>query len=87
MVNMIATPIRWILTMGIGLCGCFMIVSDDMQLRGFAFVLSALLWQGHYVAMMYEADWLRRTGKKMQENRGAPQLGGMASPAGEKRRV
>ena len=52
MVNMIATPVRWLLMAGVAACGCFMISSNDFNTRAFAFMISVMLWQGHYIIML-----------------------------------
>lgn len=52
---------------GVAACGCFMISSNEMEARAFAFMASVLLWQAHYVVMMWEADWMKSAGRKMQE--------------------
>ena len=67
MVTMIATPVRWLLMAGVAACGCFMIASNKMTDRALAFMVSVLLWQAHYIVMMWEADWMRNAGTSMQK--------------------
>jgi len=60
---------------GVAACGCAMIASNDMNARAFAFVISIVLWQAHYVLMMYEADLLRSAGMKSKEAKNAVEAG------------
>jgi hypothetical protein len=54
--NMLATPIRWLLMVGVAASGYFTITSNDMNTRAFAFIGSVVCWQMYYITMMYEAD-------------------------------
>lgn len=71
---MIATPLRWLVMAGVAACGFFTITSDSMNTRAFAFVMSVMLWQAHYIIMMYEADMIRSAGVKKEEATPVPPL-------------
>ncbi len=72
---MIATPIRWLLMIGVAASGYFMITGSSMDTRAFAFIGSVVCWQAYYVTMMYEADIIASRGRRGRE-------GGQAAPGG-----
>ncbi|MFA6490124.1 MAG: hypothetical protein WCT52_05600 [Candidatus Micrarchaeia archaeon] len=61
---------------GVAASGYFMITSNDMNTRAFAFIGSVVCWQMYYVIMMYEADIIassRRIAKAQpSQQSGAP---------------
>jgi hypothetical protein len=69
---MFATPVRWFLMLLVAACGYFMITSQSMHTRAFAFIGSVVCWQFYYVVMMWEADAIRNSGcHKKQQSGGA----------------
>jgi len=70
----------------IAACGYFIIASNDMGTRAFAFTFSAVFWQAYCVTLMWEADMLRNSGmkkKKLEEEAAAKEAlaeSGMAAP-------
>ena len=69
---MLGEPIRWLFMALIAACGYFIIASNDMSTRAFAFTFSVVFWQAYCVTLMWEADVLRNSGmkkKKLEEER------------------
>jgi|GEM_PF-1916486 len=62
---LILAPVRWLILLGVAACGYFIITSNDMTTRAFAFTLLIVLGWAYYLAMAWEADRARSSsGKK-----------------------
>lgn len=80
---MIATPIRWLLMIGVAASGYFMITGNSVDIRAAAFMGSVICWQAHYVVMMWEADMIRSSSKRKCASCGKEEANGRpaANPA------
>ncbi|VVB98944.1 Uncharacterised protein [uncultured archaeon] len=78
--GMITEPLRWFFMLIVAASGYFMITSNDMGTRAFAFIGSVVAWQAYCVILMYEADLIRSAGMKKKAREAA---GGAAAYAAE----
>ena len=65
--QMILTPIRWLILVGIAICGYFIITSNSTNIRAAAFVVSVVLWQFHGIIMVYDGYFLMKMNQKKKE--------------------